>query len=206
MNTSEIGAKVTEALDSIVSNDYLKKLIPSMQEMNENMARMVSQGKHWQVMNIDGSNDNPLNQRLHNIIDYKGNALAELFDTKTEKEMKDVINNMNLGNINDSFQKIYQFTGGNDDITKEFKKMHKEADKFVQGAASNMESTMGTVNYALNMPKAYFSNPDKDIRNARIGAAVGAYAGVAVGGRLLSGGTLTADSYGRKDIAGVPFI
>lgn len=206
MNTADIGAKVTEALDAIVSSDYLRKLMPSMDEMNETMARMVAQGKHWQVVNIDGAADNPLNKRLHNIVDYKGNVLAGHFDAKTEEEMKQIIANMNLSNFSDSFQKIYQFTSSNDDITKEFKKMHKEASEFAQNAASNMESTMGSINYAVNIPKAYFSNADKSIRNARIGAAVGAYAGLAVGGRVLNGGTLTTDSYGRKDIAGVPFI
>lgn len=58
----------------------------------------------------------------------------------------------------------------------------------------------------VETPKAYFTNPDKDVRKARITAAAGGYAAVAVGGRYLSGGTLTRDSYGRNDIAGVPFI
>ena len=55
-------------------------------------------------------------------------------------------------------------------------------------------------------PVAYFSNPDKHIRHTRINTAIGTYAGVAVGGRYLSGGTLTRDKYGRKDIAGIPFL
>lgn len=36
--------------------------------------------------------------------------------------------------------------------------------------------------------------------------AVGLYAGVTVGGRLLSGGTLTTNSRGERDIVGIPFI
>lgn len=58
----------------------------------------------------------------------------------------------------------------------------------------------------VETPKAYFTNPDKDIRNTRIKTAVAGYAAASVGGRYLSGGTLTRDSYGRNDIAGVPFI
>lgn len=57
--------------------------------------------------------------------------------------------------------------------------------------------------------KTYYSNPDKTIRNTRIAAtagAVGTASALAVGGRYLSGGTLTRDQYGQKDIAGIPFI
>ena len=55
-------------------------------------------------------------------------------------------------------------------------------------------------------PQAYFKNPDKKVRNARIGTAVGTYAALSIGGRYLQGGTLTTDQYGRKDIAGIPFL
>lgn len=54
--------------------------------------------------------------------------------------------------------------------------------------------------------KAYYTNPDKRVRNTRIGATAAAVGTVAIGGRYLSGGTLTTDNYGRKDIAGIPFL
>lgn len=59
---------------------------------------------------------------------------------------------------------------------------------------------------APSYARAYFSNPDKKVVNTRIAAAAGTYAGAAVAGRYLSGGTLTSDNYGQKDIAGIPFI
>ena len=55
-------------------------------------------------------------------------------------------------------------------------------------------------------PKTYYWNPDKTIRNTRIAATIGTASALAVGGRYLSGGTLTTDRYGQKDIAGIPFI
>ena len=60
--------------------------------------------------------------------------------------------------------------------------------------------------FSSKYPQAYFKNPDKKVRNTRIGTAVGAYAALSVGGRYLQGGTLTTDQYGRKDIAGIPFL
>lgn len=52
----------------------------------------------------------------------------------------------------------------------------------------------------------YFNHPDKAIKEQRIAAVAGAYAGVSVGTRLLSGGSITHDEYGQRDIAGIPFI
>lgn len=51
---------------------------------------------------------------------------------------------------------------------------------------------------------AYFLEDGK--KAARIGTAVGAYAGVSMGIRSLDGGTATRNSSGERDIAGVPFF
>lgn len=51
----------------------------------------------------------------------------------------------------------------------------------------------------------YFSQNKKD-NYIRVGATAGAISAVGVGTRYLSGGTLTRDQYGQKDIAGIPFI
>lgn len=59
--------------------------------------------------------------------------------------------------------------------------------------------------------KNYFTAQDrpesKGMTSAiRIGGAVGAYAGVAGGLRALSGGSMTTNNQGQRDIAGIPFI
>ena len=59
---------------------------------------------------------------------------------------------------------------------------------------------------AKEYTKSYYSAPDSKTRNTRIAATVGTASALAVGGRYLSGGTLTTDRYGQKDIAGIPFI
>ncbi len=59
---------------------------------------------------------------------------------------------------------------------------------------------------AKEYTKSYYSAPDNKTRNTRIAATVGTASALAVGGRYLSGGTLTRDQYGQKDIAGIPFI
>lgn len=52
----------------------------------------------------------------------------------------------------------------------------------------------------LRTAQGFMSNP------TRAKVAVGAYAGAAVGARVLSGGSLTTNNRGERDIVGVPFI
>ena len=59
---------------------------------------------------------------------------------------------------------------------------------------------MGYINFA----KGYFG--DKQYGGTRIKTVLGAGAATAVGVRYLSGGNLTTNAQGEKDIAGIPFI
>ena len=56
----------------------------------------------------------------------------------------------------------------------------------------------------IDKTKAYFN--DEVNGSYRKKAVAGIYGGVAVGGRVLSGGSLTHNSDGERDIAGIPFI
>lgn len=56
----------------------------------------------------------------------------------------------------------------------------------------------------MNFAKGYFG--DKQYGGTRIKTVLGAGAATAVGVRYLSGGNLTTNAQGEKDIAGIPFI
>lgn len=95
-------------------------------------------------------------------------------------------------------------------------------ERFKQNASAKVKSAMDNapldhisfrdglnaegMKHPLRYAEAYFNNPDKKIKKQRIAAVAGTYAGVAVGARYLSGGNLTHDEYGQKNIAGIPFI
>ena len=55
-----------------------------------------------------------------------------------------------------------------------------------------------------NLAKGYFG--DETYGGKRIGTVLGAGAATAVGVRYLSGGNLTTNAQGERDIAGIPFI
>lgn len=54
--------------------------------------------------------------------------------------------------------------------------------------------------------KDYFMSGDLGTNAMRWGAVAGAYGGLAVGTRALTGGSATTNNQGQRDIAGIPFI
>lgn len=54
--------------------------------------------------------------------------------------------------------------------------------------------------------KDYFMSGDLGTNALRWGAAGAAYGGVAVGTRVMSGGSATTNNQGQRDIAGIPFL
>lgn len=101
----------------------------------------------------------------------------------------------------------------NDDTISTVKqKMHQAYKEGVQLAQSHPKSgaslyqELDTVDKAGQLIQTYFKNPDQQVRTNRILGAAGAYGAVTIGGRLMSGGSLSVDRYGRQDLAGIPFI
>lgn len=157
------------------------------------------------------------------------NTTAELFkqsqkyqsqvakDSLTATLKKDDIEDSVIKTITDSMKgKNYEemIDSVSDDIAKagtSAEAISKMAKKKASGVISsdNPETVLRHANVFekySTYPQAYFNSPNKKINDTRIGAAVGAYVGTTVGARYLSGGNLTTDSYGRKNIVGVPFL
>lgn len=112
------------------------------------------------------------------------------------------INKLNLRNYDEGIQKVAET------VAKETKQpveaIRDIVDPLLDSGAevSDLSKPKQVVKYA----QAYYNNPDKKVRNRRIGTTIAAVEATAIGGRYLSGGTLTTDNYGRKDIAGIPFL
>ncbi len=75
-----------------------------------------------------------------------------------------------------------------------------EAYKKVRGVVGDDTSLAEQAKYALSAGMAYATEPGK------MGARIGTYATVAVGGRILSGGDVLHNNTGERDIAGIPFF
>ena len=49
MNTKVVGKTAKEILDSFISNDFVKKLIPAKGEIRETMAGLVEEGNYYKI-------------------------------------------------------------------------------------------------------------------------------------------------------------
>lgn len=188
MNKKAFGTTVQEVASSIAKDIFPGKA-PLIHELNQTI-----------------SSNTKLAGSLHNENIRK--SLASMFQGVNipETEAIRMAQTVNVKNYTQAIDAL------SDDISKY---TDKPVDKVIERAKTVTEKeihkgidpdSLSIPDKLLKYPGAYFMNPDKRIRNTRIAAAAGTYAGLAVGGRYLSGGTLTTDNYGRKDIAGVPFL
>lgn len=110
----------------------------------------------------------------------------------------------------EDFDKIARQYSLDADLVKRMKETFSNRLQAVIDNANKQTSIpKGTLN-PLSMAKenvvTYFNNPNDSVKKARIGAAIGGYTLAATAVRHMSGGTLTRDQFGQKDIAGIPFI
>lgn len=196
MNAKAAGNKVQDIVSSVTNSKWAKSIIPTVEELNQTIANSERLSKPLYTEDIQRALNN-----MFNSAGIPEDIAAQMSQTVNAKNYTKAIDN------------LY------DDISKY---TDKPADKIIQTAKKQTErvlsqkidiDTVGQggsknakIHKALAYPQAYFMNPDKKVQTTRIGTLAATYAGVTVGGRYLSGGTLTRDNYGRKDIAGVPFI
>lgn len=184
-----VGAKIQDVASSVINSKWAQNVIPTTNELNKTIANNVK-----------------LSSSLQNESIQKGIATMLQGINVPETEAIKVAKGIKVSNYSDAINSlgdnISDYTDKPVDKIKERAKSIVE-EEISKGIDPDMISKKDKI---LRYPGAYFMNSDKKIRNTRYATAIGTYAGVAVGGRYLTGGTITHDSYGRKDIAGIPFI
>lgn len=196
MNKKVVGETLNDMVSSITESKWAKSIIPTVDELNQTMVNNVSSSKRY----------------LDSQAAIGGAHALQNFGGLSEDKAKAIAKNISSKDIDASIDamrdKIAEAIPEDKDINKVMAAMKKKAASSVNAKpdVDNVIEEMKGIEKYAHYPKAYFTNPDKTIQKYRIGTAIGAYAGVAIGGRYLSGGTLTTDSYGRKDIAGIPFL
>lgn len=187
MNSKVIGDTMQKAAESIAGSAWWKK-ISGNGDLAGELAETISKNSKLGL-------DSYSMQR--EILDHVENRLGEEAAETVAKGFKPGISDpvkavekmVKSGSLDEKQAQMVQ------DVIKDAADKHKMTPE-----------DMNILQKAANYPRAYFGVADKSTRNTRIATAAGAYATVAVGGRVLSGGSLTKDEYGRNDIAGIPFI
>lgn len=180
MNAKTIGNAISDTLNSFMGSDFTKNVKITVAQLNENMADLARRNK------------------LKGVPFIGKNIEQTTIDDVAEMGAK---------------LKAAGVTGSGNKNFGQFRKMFEEAAEdapdivdLSSATGSNIKEKIGAVNYFANIPKAYLNTPNAKVKNDRITAMVGGYAGAAVGMRVLRGGTITHNEYGQQDIAGIPFV
>lgn len=136
-------------------------------------------------------------QRSASIQEY----LSKTNQTPTEAQMKQ------MERLTSEANKYQRYIGLNDD------EMLREADilegkaraSYMQAREGIKDTPKAIKNWML--AKDFSGDPEQfKVAAGRIGVVGGAYAGLAIGGRYISGGGVTYNNQGQRDIAGIPFV
>ena len=191
-----VGSKIDDIASSIVNSKWGKTVIPTVEELNETIANNARLSGPLYTENIQRGLES-----MFVSADIPKDVAERMSKSVNAKNYTKAIDNLSDEISKHTDKPVDKITQMAKTITEE--ELAKKIDIKDVGKGGSKNSKIHRV---ISYPQAYFMNPDKKIAGTRIATAAGAYAGVAVGGRYLSGGTLTRDNYGRKDIAGVPFI
>lgn len=190
---------INQLAETIAGSEYWKKVVPGMKQLQQEAgARILSRDSSVFDAGKISEASNMIATALHNA---QGKPINGDEFEKYAKEIASKIKSVD--DVDKIFKENESILGGRDwkPLAKKIK------DSFANKRTSEQAFKEAKILEKITtIPQAYFTNPDDDIRKARIGTAVAGYATASVGGRYLSGGTLTRDSYGRDDIAGIPFV
>ena len=180
---------IDDILTSITKGEWAKKIIPTVKELNETIEKNSKLSASLY--------DDKIHEKLGMFFEASGMPKEEAF--KMAKSVNSSSYEKDIKNLSDSISKYTD----------------KPVDKVIDRAKNITEKELKTKinvddmsigNKVMKYPRAYFNNPDKEIASARKTTAIGGYAAVTIGGRYVSGGSLTKDEYGRNNIAGIPFL
>lgn len=182
------GAK--ELAEEIAGSNFGKTIFPGKEALINELNTTIAQDEKFVSSIIKEDVQKQIARSLNGVLGFDAEEANKIATSISPDNFSNDIDNLS-GKI------------GEENVEK----LKKVTENTINKAKQNIDtSDLSIPDKIMKYPKAYFSNPDKNIRNTRIATAAATYAGVTVGGRYLSGGTLTTDSYGRKDIAGVPFL
>lgn len=203
----DIGKKAIDFAKRIAGESYVNNVFPSKMSFMNEVGEAIN-------------NNAKINARLH----------ADAINKQMPGDIQDFAQTLKeLGhdiNIDgDKAKQIARVMHGSDYSEQAFEKLNKELQKegidesnasnltnFIRQQSENIlaeQLDVSSIPVSQKIPtyiQTYLSNPDKKVKTQRIATMATSVAGISVGGRYLSGGTLTTDKYGQKDIAGIPFL
>lgn len=194
---------VAEAISGskISESKLYKTIIPGKAQLTEDVASRMSGEIAYDSSKIKSD----INNKVLKYYEMAGINIPENVNEAFSNFEKSNIDNKAFEDLEQSLKNSGEFSKFTDDIVNKTKNI-SEKYKTTKTVTPEDVKDLKWYDKAKQYTSAYYLTPDNKTRNTRIAATVGTASALAVGGRYLSGGTLTRDQYGQKDIAGIPFI
>ena len=196
---------VAEAISGskIKESKLYKTIIPGKDEFYKEVTNMINNDDKLKASLKSQDVEKTIATKIK---EYANGAKIDISDETAQK----IAHTGNGAVTDEAFENINKALQENGLAKEKTDKLTSKLQKYAQDVMDkpiDREKAINSIGKKMIVyPKTYYSNPDKTIKNTRIAATAGAVGAIAVGGRYLSGGTLTTDRYGQKDIAGIPFI
>lgn len=229
MNKSILSSTVTNTImdiaESIASSDnkFLRDLYPGKfaltNELNKGIAKRVA-NKQPVIADVIDEKVDTINKAINSSLKGKEKVVNKIkqdvaneLDTKhitrknIESKLENVLSNIDESNLSkEDKEKISSLAKGAKDWMGDVPKAKKK------DILNRLEEINGgtdlenKLEYYTDGILTYFNNIDKEVNQHRLIAGMGAYEATAIITRHLNGGNATTDPYGRKNIAGIPFM
>ena len=213
------GKTIDEIAASIAKSGPVQTVYPGKEklekEISEKIASYANNGTYTKLFkdSLDNSGS-AVNKDLHAVLKDRldGDTLKSMgLDDNTIQKITSMANDITAPNAQKTLESMSKLAN-NDNFSGYVENVIKP--QITEGltgvTGKTVVPTIGKKNFALNIPRAYYDVPEERTKKARIAATAGiattSYIGATVGGRYATCGTLTEDTYGRKDIVGIPFI
>lgn len=195
MNTKAFGATAQQVVDSITPSvkKWISNIKPIEGEISSNLRRLNSEGKALKFAKSENIPKTAIDQIVN---DFKFEGFSDDVLNTIEKELSGT----NVKNLDDTINNLKNTFDNTNDLFDDAKNI------ILNDLKTEEIKPLNLVEQVINTPRAYFDVADTEKRNTRIATAVGGYAAANIGMRYISGGTITQDQYGQRDIAGIPFV
>lgn len=203
------GAKgVGDIASQISSSQFFKNVVPTAKDFGKELSANINSNQKVKISYLQAQLGDAVGKAAERPL-FKAGLNADEVKAVNEQLTQALQGSDYSDAALDTLAGIMRQHNIDDATFQKFKKIASEKiSKTLKTASVTVENAtmLEGMHHPLRYASTYFSNPDQTIKRQRIAAVAGTYAGVAVGARTLSGGNLTHDEYGQRDIAGIPFI
>lgn len=181
---------IVKIKQKVCSNNFIKKILPTEDEIPKTMAKMIEEGKYHKIVNDGIKESNYGVDKLKNAMQsdrYSSEQFIKnvgLSDDEA-KTIQKLINDINPSNASKTIEAMKKIQPDNEKYQKivsiSERRINRLGNDYATVDPKNAKWIMNPINYYANIPKAYFNNPDPNIATTRKTTAVAGSVSILIG-------------------------